>query len=213
MIAGLLVGLAGAVEPPPAAPPPPALVSPTFDPRKEKYLERDRRSRGAYRVAATVGAVGITMEVIGGFSNSVELYRLGGTMEAVAIPTMAFTSLVSHYSLDKFTDTKPPIFGYVGSGAAALDLAASLAAAPDETVLTRQERRQLSVVALASRLVTLTSALLQQRQNNRVRTEVGLRVQRTQPFPVRRRPTVALSPWLGDRSAGILLSLSDAAGR
>ncbi len=194
-----------------ADPDPEALASPppepanVFDPSKERFLERERRSRGAYGVAAAVGAVGVTLEVIGGLADLPGLYRFGGTMEAVAIPTMAFTSLTSAHALDKLADAPLPVFGYTASAAAAVDLAASLAAAPDATELTQAERRQLAAVALTGRLVTLTAAVLQQRQNNRVRRRVGLRVDRSTP---KRRAVVGVSPWLRDKSAGILFSLS-----
>ncbi|MEM6930319.1 MAG: hypothetical protein AAF602_25495 [Myxococcota bacterium] len=216
MILGLMCASALADEPPPPAPPPTETSqSSVFDPSKERYLERDRRARGAYRVAATVGAVGVIIELVGAAANVREVYTLGGTMEAVAIPTMAFSSLASAHALDKFTDTPFPFFAYTASGAAALDLTVSLVAAPEMTELTQQERRSLAGVALASRIVTLTAAVLQQRNNNRVRKRLGLRVERrTPPLPGRtRRPSVAFSPWLGNRSAGILLSLSDPGGR
>lgn len=191
----------------PAVPSEPS--NPVFDPKKERFLERDRRSRGAYRVASAVTATGLAIELVGAATNKRDVWIVGGAIEAVGVPSMAFSSLASAQALGKLTDTPTPAFAWTASSAAGIDLALSLAAAPNESQLTALQRRQLVYVAIVSRGVALVGSVLQQRSNNRIRRKLGLRVKGGEPP---KRPSLALSPWLGGRSAGILFTLSDPPG-
>lgn len=191
---------------------PPDNVAAVADPRNERFIERERRSRGAYRVASAVGAAGLAIELVGAIKPVREVYVLGGTMEAVAVPAMSVSSLTSALALRKLSDSPSAALGWVATGASAVDLLASLRAAPEDNSLTDEQRRTLARIAIGSRAVALVSAVLQQRSNNRVRRRIGLRVG-LRPGDGPDGPSVTISPWLGSGPAGILLTLSDRRGR
>ncbi|MEN0061981.1 MAG: hypothetical protein AAGA48_07490 [Myxococcota bacterium] len=201
------VAVSQPVEPVPEPDP-----SPLFIPANERFLERDRRSRRAYQVAATVAATGVAFQILGIAIDSPPLVDVAGRLEAVGAPVMVFTSLRSANALDRMVDTPFPGFAYAGMATWAVDLAASIPATSDPLLgpLTRAERRRYAWVAVGGRVATLVLAGFQQRSNNRVRRRLGLRVRG--PSPRRRARTVAFSPWLEGRTGGILLQLSDGIG-
>jgi len=153
MIAVLSWSLAAA-EPP--APPPPD--NPVLDPANDRFVERDRRARGAYRVALAIGAVGVALEVVGGVTDNRDIYALGGTMEAVAAPSMAFSSLASAQALGRLTDRPLPAFAWTASGLAGADLVLSLTAASNTDQLTNLQRRRLVPLIVTSRVLTVLGA-------------------------------------------------------
>lgn len=203
------VAVAQPVDTLPTEVPEPAVIAQPlrFDPDIDRYIGRERRARGIYGGGVLLGLIGGAIELVGVGVQNDPLQNVGGAMEATAAPIMAVSSLRSASALGKFAEVKAPVFGYIAVTSTSLDLVLTLSAQNEN--LTLQQRRLAGYTAIGLRVVTFTTAVIQQERNNRVRRRLGLRVG---GLDRPRRPRVAIAPWLADRGGGILLSLSDGRG-